>query len=46
MIRNFKKKTEKGKAEADVLLRAARLVKLNGFSIRKAAADFNINYRT
>lgn len=46
MVRNFKRSTEKGKASPDVLLRAARLVKLNGSSIRKAAADFNINYRT
>ncbi|CAH1985292.1 unnamed protein product [Acanthoscelides obtectus] len=45
MFRNFKRKTEKGKAPPDVLLRAARLVRL-GSSIRKAAADFNVNYRT
>ncbi|CAH1980688.1 unnamed protein product [Acanthoscelides obtectus] len=45
MVRNFKRKTEKGKAKHDVLLRAARLVGL-GSSIRKAAADFNVNYRT
>ena len=46
MVRNFQKKTEKGQASSNVLLRAARLVKLNGSSIRKAAADFNVNYRT
>ncbi|CAH2004995.1 unnamed protein product [Acanthoscelides obtectus] len=45
MVRNFKRKTEKGNAPPDVLLRAARLVRL-GSSIRKVAADFNVNYRT
>ncbi|KAG5894612.1 hypothetical protein JTB14_026143 [Gonioctena quinquepunctata] len=46
MVRNFKRKTEKRKAPADVLLRAAaRLVKLNGSSKRKAAADFKSGFR-
>lgn len=46
MVRNFKRKTENGKVPPDVLLRAARLVKLNGSSIRRAAQDFKVNYRT
>ncbi|CAH1967996.1 unnamed protein product [Acanthoscelides obtectus] len=45
MVRSFKRKTEKGKAPPNVFLSVARLVRL-GSSIRKAAADFNVNYRT
>ena len=47
-MRNFKRKTERGKISADVILRAARQVKKQWTvdQIRNVAAEFNINYRT
>ena len=46
VMRNFKKKTDRGQTPADVILRAARSVKNNGQSIRSAAVEFGVNYRT
>lgn len=41
-MRTYKRKTQRGVTKADVMLRAAKAVKLNGRSIRGTADDFNI----
>lgn len=45
-MRNFKRKSERGKTPPDVMLRAARAVKLQGQSVRSAASDFRIPFNT
>lgn len=45
-MRNFRRKSERGKTPPDVMLRAARAVKLQGQSVRLAASNFNIPFNT
>lgn len=45
-MRNFKRKSERGKTPPDVMVRAARAVKLQGQSLRSAASDFGIPFNT
>ncbi|KAJ3666433.1 hypothetical protein Zmor_001875 [Zophobas morio] len=46
MVRTYKKKTDRYIPPADIFLRAARDIRNGISSIRKAAADYNINYKT
>ncbi|KAK4878320.1 hypothetical protein RN001_010826 [Aquatica leii] len=48
MVRTYKRKTDRTTPSSDVLLRAARAVKDNDhpISIKQAAKDFNVHYRT
>lgn len=48
MVRNYKKKTDRTAPPTDILLRAAKAVKDENhpLSLRKAAADFGLHYRT
>ena len=46
MVRNYKKKTNRGTIDKSTILEAVRAVKLNGRSIVQVSADFNINYRS
>lgn len=45
-MRNFKRKSERGKTPPDVMLRAAKAVKIEGLSLRAAAMVFNIPFNT
>ena len=46
MPRNYRKKSERGTAKPDEMLRAVRHIKSTGESIRKTAESFGINYKT
>lgn len=46
MVRNFKKKTERGVTPPEVMSSALKRVSQDGKSIRKTAKEFQINYRT
>ena len=44
MPRNYRKKSERGIAKPDEMLRAVRYIKSTGESIQKTAKSFGINY--
>ena len=47
MVRTYKKKTDRGKnGTPEIVLQAIRRVKMGNASIRKAADEFGLNYRT
>ena len=46
MPRNYTRKSERGIAKPDEMLRVVRHIKSTGKSIRKAAESFDINYKT
>ena len=46
MPRNYRRKSERGIAKPDEMLRAVRHIKSTGESIRKTAESFGINYKT
>ena len=46
MPRNYTRKSERGIAKPDEMLRAVRHIKSTGESIRKTAESFGINYKT
>ena len=46
MPRNYTRKSERGKAKPDEMLRALRHIKSTGESNRKTAESFAINYKT
>nr|XP_047138897.1 uncharacterized protein LOC124814861 [Hydra vulgaris] len=46
MVRNFKRKTNRGYTSGDVIMCAVKDVKINNISIRSAAKNHGINYRT
>ena len=45
-MRNYKRKAERGLTSPDVVLRAAREIKLTNKSIRSVAREYNIPDRT
>ena len=46
MLRNYTRKSERGIAKLDEMLRAVRHIKSTGESIRKTAESFGTNYKT
>ena len=46
MPRNYTRKSERGNAKPDEMLRAVRHMKSTGENIRKTAKSFGINYKT
>ena len=46
MPRNYRRKSERGIAKPDEMLRAVGHIKSTGESIRKTAESFDINYKT
>lgn len=45
MVRNYDPKTDRGKADGEIMQRAVEAVR-KGSSVRKAAADYNVNRTT
>lgn len=46
MVRNYKRKTDRGKAPPDVVQQAAEDVIQHGTSLRQAAEAYNVNFMT
>ena len=46
MPRNYRRKSNRGIAKPDEILRAVQHIKSTGESIRKTAESFGINYKT
>ena len=46
MLRNYTKKSKRGIAKPDEMLRAVRHIKSTGESIQKTAESFGINHKT